>query len=246
MRSERESSPRYKTEAALCADFISWAEKDGWTAYAETAGWDLILVKSDIQFGIQAKLKFNATLLRQVMPVDRCGDRTEPNHRGILIPKIDIEIDQAMRACSVVAFAPTRQTGYFGHTYEDGNRSDFAPSLNAAIERGEWPCEKRIELPDYVPDVVAGASSPVQLTQWKISALRICVHIELHGFITSRQIREKYGVDSRRWIDPGYGWLSAKKEGENVVGYVAGPKLKFPQQHPDVYAKIKSEMVANP
>jgi hypothetical protein len=219
------------SEADLCAVFIGWASRDGWTAYAETHGWDIVLAKSGIQFGIQAKLRFTPTLLRQVMPVDDYGDVTGPHHRGILIPKLDSEIDIAMRACGVVAFSPYPRCG------------SFSPSLDAAIERGEWPTEKRLSLPDYVPDTIAGSSSPVQLTKWKISALRICAHIEIHGSITSKQIRQTYGVDARRWIGP-FGWLLPKMDGEAIVGYVAGPKLKFAKQHPIVFEQIKSEMMA--
>ena len=74
--------PRYKTEAALCADFITWVKAESgtqrrfgagrspvWTPYAETAGWDILLVAADgTQIGVQAKLRFNLKVIAQSIP----------------------------------------------------------------------------------------------------------------------------------------------------------------------------------
>ena len=48
----------YPTEVALCSAFIAAVPRE-WTAYAETAGWDILLVrKADgFQIGVEAKLK---------------------------------------------------------------------------------------------------------------------------------------------------------------------------------------------
>ena len=56
----------FATEAALCQAFVEWAAPQGWIAYAETAGWDLLLVApSGHQMGVQAKLSLNAKVIAQ-------------------------------------------------------------------------------------------------------------------------------------------------------------------------------------
>ncbi len=60
----------FKTEAELCAAFIEYAQRgEAWTAYAETCGWDILLVrKADgFQIGIQAKLNYNMKVLSQCL-----------------------------------------------------------------------------------------------------------------------------------------------------------------------------------
>lgn len=95
---------------------------------------------------------------------------------------------------------------------------------------------RRHDLPEYVPDVPAGASAPLQLTDWKIAAIKIAVTIERLGYVT-RQDFKHHGIDYRRWIAPGYGWLEAA-EGR----YTKGDRFPdFKRQHPVVYAQIEAD-----
>lgn len=36
--------PKFKTEADLCTAFCAAARDEGWVPYAETEGWDILLV----------------------------------------------------------------------------------------------------------------------------------------------------------------------------------------------------------
>lgn len=93
------------------------------------------------------------------------------------------------------------------------------------------------QLPDYVPDVTAGASGPIQLTPWKVSALRVMAHLERHGAITRKEIRA-IGCDPTRWCQH---WLAPHNDRNGV--YVAGSKTpRFDQQHPRVYAEILAKV----
>lgn len=226
----------YKSEAEMCAAFIEWAEPQGWTSYPECCGWDILLVqKSDgAQFGIQAKMHFNATLLRQVMP----SPHTEsgPDYRGVVLPRRHHDIETVLAGIGVCGFYP-RQHGVAGR---------FIPSIDNAISedfssRYFNPVDRE-KLPDYVPDVAAGINSPVVLTTWKIAALKVCAVLELEGSVTSKRIRQ-IGIDPRRWTNPASGWLTPvhMKPGH----YVRGPRLRFDQQHPKVYVQIKAEMQAS-
>jgi hypothetical protein len=96
----------FKTETELCAAFIPWAAQQGWTAYAETAGWDILLVDAGgRQLGIQAKLRFNATLLRQVLP-EQYQCEVGPDFRAILLPA-RVDLRGVLQICGIEVFTPS-------------------------------------------------------------------------------------------------------------------------------------------
>jgi hypothetical protein len=217
----------FKSETELCAAFIAWATPQGWTAYAETAGWDILLVSGDgLQLGVQAKLRFNATLLRQAIPNEwHC--ETGPDFRAVLLPKLDRDIREVIEFCGLSHFTPSP----FG-------RNAFRPMIDTLF-LDDWHPLTRCKLPTYVPDVPAGVPCPVVLTDWKVKALRVCAVLELTGSITSKQIRG-FGLDPRRWIHPFSKWLTAKHGTHGV--YIRGDDLPFDRQHVEVYANIKAEV----
>ena len=238
--------PIFKTEADLCAAFIAWAkteagrrswgvETPAWTPYAETAGWDILLVGADgTQIGVQAKLKFNLKVIAQTIP-ERWAHWHDvgPDYRAVLVPENDGTADQICAALGIMLFAPGRRSYGF-----DGDGREFTPSLNLEHSQGwhYWSPRKRCELPEFVPDVPAGASGPVQLTKWKIAALRVVATLEVRGFVTRADF-QRLGVDPRRWTGPG-GWIVP---GAVPGQYVRGPSLDFDAQHPTVYAQVLAE-----
>jgi hypothetical protein len=245
--------PRYETEVALCADFIAWVKRSAgqrahgsgtipkWTPYAETAGWDILLAAEDgTQIGVQAKLKFNMKVLQQAVPEcwDHWHDRG-PDYRAILVPEQDSGQMNLCAALGLTMFWPT------GPRWMD-QRVDFNPGLDMEHWNGGWHYwspRKRCELPEFVPDVQAGASAPVQLTKWKIAALRIVATLDVCGHVT-RQDFKAHGVDPRRWTGPG-GWLVPRSERMQDAGqFIRGPGLDFDRQHPDVYAQVLAEVRA--
>lgn len=243
----KKREPKYATEAALCADFIRWAkdlsgkyagggrQTPNWTPYAETAGWDILLVAADgTQIGVQAKLKFNMKVLHQCIPSAwESWRETGPDYRAVLVPERDSTYTDICGALGLALFHP--QGTWRGE-------SDFEPGLHMEHYNGGWHYwspAKRHELPEFVPDVVAGDSAPLQLTKWKIAALRIVATLQTRGFVTRQDFRG-YSIDARRWTGPG-GWLVA---GAVPGQYVRGPGLDFDHQHPDVYAKVLAEVQA--
>src|SRR5690606_36396585 len=69
----------------------------------------------------------------------------------------------------------------------------------------DWNPERRCDLPEIVPVVRAGVPSPLQLTPWKIGALKVLAHLEVYGAITAKGVKE-YGIDARRFCATD-GWL---------------------------------------
>lgn len=227
--------PRFPTEAALCDAFTAWARAGGgmrrdiseWTVYPETGGFDLLLVdKHGRQLGIEAKLSMNPKVCAQAIP-DAYGYQEGPDWRGILVPSINGDLAELVKIMGLVIFTPD--------SYQrEGRPTDFQPWLdgsnNLCTGWFDWNPVKRCRLPEMVPDVPAGVPSPVRLTQWKEGALKVLAHIEAHGSITARQVKD-YGIDSRRFCASD-GWLVSVGNGQWARGSVPA----FDKQHPAEYA----------
>ena len=243
MKKPKKEKP-FKTEVELCARFIA-AIGPEWVAYPETCNWDALLVrKADgFQIGVQAKLKLNTDVINQAIE-DGHSYRAEspgPDCRAVLVPWGDggglskICAYAGLTIIRVAAPGPVdKYVAMYAKTFEPPLPTKKNPSW------GEHWFEqaplRRHELPEYVPDVAAGASAPLQLTDWKISAMKIAVTLERRGHVT-RQDFKHHGIDYRRWIAPGYGWLVAA-DGR----YTRGDRFPdFKRQHPVVYKQIEAD-----
>lgn len=242
------SKHHFKTEAELCAAYITHAQRDSeWTAYPETAGWDILLVRNadGFQIGIQAKMSFNMKVLAQAIE-GTCGSWSDdgPDCRAVLVPTAP---DGANAVCTALGLSLIRFTGRSG--YFDGGLQ-FHPNLPGGRRGGdhypygsnwpEWSPDKRHPLPAYVPDVVAGSAAPIQLTKWKISALKVVAMLQLRGYVTRADFKA-IGIDARRWIAPGAGFLDADDAGR----FIASKRLPdFEAQHPVVFPQVMAETAA--
>lgn len=230
---------KFASEAELCAEFIKDVPKD-YTAFAETGGWDILLVRGDgYQIGIEAKLRLNPHVVSQAIDSDRYSAEG-PDFRAVLVPSygaqsylegvcayIGITIIQmsVARQWRVVRYWPYLPLAT-DHHYDSSERwFDWAPL-------------RRHEIPEYVPDVIAGASGPSKLTDWKIRAIKAQVILERRGFITRADFKH-LGLDHRRWLPSGGGWLSAADERGR---WTKGRHLPdFRLQHPRNYAEIEAD-----
>lgn len=226
--------PRFKSEVELCAAFCDWARAQRFTPYPETDGWDIVLVAPDgTQIGVQAKMKFNMAVLQQTIDGQySVWHSSGPDYRAILLPE-GSGGESICDALGITVFRYRVASAGYG-------RDEFYPDLK--IDRHfrswhYWNPEKRIALPEYVPDVPAGASGPVQLTRWKIAALKVVAVLEIRGYVT-RQDFSLYGIDHRRWIGPNDWLIPGAVPGQ----YVAGSDLNFAAQHPVVYPQVLADV----
>lgn len=231
---------KYATEAELCAEFLALVDTKQWTAYAETAGWDILLSRNGdgAQIGIQAKLKFNAHVVTQSLDEYWRFRERGPDYRAVLVPDY-VGSNGLGTICCYIGLNVLQ-------VYRDRHSpAEIRPKLPThQVEKGwdpEWhdwhPTERHI-LPAYVPDVAAGSSAPIQLTDWKIRALKLGVLIDLRGFVTRGDMKD-LGLDHRRWTCKSTGYL---KFDEGRGGYV--PHSDFPpfsQTHPTVFQQIKAD-----
>lgn len=82
----------------------------------------------------------------------------------------------------------------------------------------------------------AGSSAPLQLTEWKIKAIKLSIILEKRGHVLRTDFKH-LDLDHRRWLAVDYRWLQLLNG-----KMVAGPAMpKFQKQHPDVYKKIKAD-----
>lgn len=210
----------YESEAAMCAQFCEWVRLKGWTPYAETAGWDVLCVAPDgFQIGVQAKLTLNPAVVCQALEDDQWLGASEvgPDCRAVLAPAAKSQHGMA-RICAAlgvtvikaagpgpITITKRRRQGFIVH------RPTFEPDLPDA--RNPWKMDrwfdlcttKRLKLPEYVPDVTAGASGPVQLTDWKVRAIKIAVLAERRGYVT-RSDFAALKISIHRWLT--LGWLT--------------------------------------
>lgn len=230
--------PIFKTEADLCAAFIEWAARNSYRCYPETADFDILAVDGDgWQIGIEAKLRMNVKVISQALP--RYSAEIGPDHRAVLVPSMDSELREFCGFVGLeVFYCMTRWTDRRGlrHQFDRDRRWRHEAMF-------DWNPKRRCDLPDYMPDVPAGVPSPIRLTPWKISALKVLARIEISGWITRKEIAV-FGIDPRRWT-AGDGWL-LPLDGDPKRGgrWRRGDRCpKFDQQHPEVYAQIRAELI---
>lgn len=244
----------FPTEAALCDCFLRALEKiGGWTAYPETAGFDILAVydKTGHQLGVEAKLQLNAKVADQILPSYwDSGDEPGPDFRAVIVPCItesSAGIARMLGMLGVMVWTPEkswrhgwlfdRALGEIGWSGGPDRRAYDSNSGTAHWGESwfDWNPPKRCRLPEIVPQVRAGVPAPVQLTPWKIGALRVLATLDLDGFITPKAVRE-CGVDPRRFCASD-GWLIPLGDGR----WGRGRMPAFDQQHPEAYAQVLAE-----
>lgn len=238
----------YENEAALVADFVEQLHKSqntrqtanrkkhGWTVYPETNDYDLFMVhENGFQLGLEAKMSLNAKCIDQALN----GQHYErgPDYRGVLVPqgKVQLHLGNICQAVGlgVIQCKPVDRHGY-------GSYFDL-PTQESRYSSRQWPAwcpAERLPVPDYVPDVEAGHACPVQLTDWKIRAIKLVIVLDAKGFVTRKDMKA-LGISPTRWTDHSYGMLAVSNKGE----YVRCKRTPdFRQQHPVNFVQIEKDV----
>jgi hypothetical protein len=229
----------FATEADLCRAFLAEIPS-AWTAYNETAGWDILLVRraDGFQIGIHAKLRLNGKVIEQAVEAygSYAAQQAGPDCRAVLVP------DKAAHAfssvCSYIGLTIIRMVHPEARYRLSAGK--YHPALPDQLgDTGhawhEWCPAKRHKLPEYVPDVPAGTPSPVQLSQWKIKVIKISVTLERRGYVTRADFKH-IQLDHRRLLTSGLGWLIPNRETGRYTRSKLWPNLKT--MHPRVYGEI--------
>lgn len=227
---------KFESEAALCGAFIE-ALPEEWTAYPETAGFDIVLAHgSGVQIGVEAKLLLNAKVITQIIPRANSAyaGHTGPDFRAVLVPYGTFSLEPVCDYLGVTLI------GMFGQSDYARFRPDLPDKDSWSDQWFDWCPACRLYLPDYVPDVEAGHPSPLRLTQWKVKAIKLAITLEKRGYLTRADFKHLH-ISPTRWTQPpGLSWLAP---GERRGIYVKRPG-KFPDfraQHPENFAQIEAD-----
>lgn len=233
----------YSSEADLCRDFIAAVERchqarrGDWIAYAETAGFDILLVrKSDgVQIGVEAKLRLNVEVLSQALQRWRYeAGSTGPDYRAVLVPA---DATGALGGiCDALGITVIRQSPA-GNYRRSPEFHPYLPESFAGLysDWHPWCPVQRHKVPDYIPDVTAGASGPVKLTDWKVKAIKLAIVLE--GRPVTRADFKVLGLDPSRWLDRHHGWLMPTPS-----GYIRSRTMPdFRTMHPRNYSEIEAD-----
>lgn len=233
------SEAPFAKETDLCAAFIA-ALPEGWTAYPETGGFDILLVRGvdGMQIGVEAKLKLNAKVVAQSAETGSYYevDRENPDCRAVLVPD-GVGSDLAT-VCHLIGITVIRMR----HGPEVRHYSSpFHPTLPDGKNdywRDDWSERypaRRVAVPDWVPDVRAGDSAPVALTTWKIGAIKLVITLQRRGYLTRHDFAH-FKISMSRWTQQG--WLV--KDGHGA--WVAGSYMPdFKAQHPVNFDQIAAD-----
>lgn len=224
-------SIRFSRESELCAAFIASLPK-GWVAYPETGGFDIVLSRTEdgFQIGVEAKLRLNAKVITQASEAIYYWSATSdgPDCRAVLIPAgVSQELARLCKLLGITIISMYQgwfnpQLPHLDREWPDSDWIEFAPF-------------KRLELPDWVPDVAAGNASPVSLTDWKIRAIKIVVTLQKRGFVTRADFGH-HKISMSRWTQ--CRWIKSDVKGK----WIAGPKMPdFAKQHPVNFPQIEAD-----
>jgi hypothetical protein len=245
----------FATEAGLVAAFCTtfdpadWARDPEhapkWTAYHETAGWDLLLVhQTGVQIGIEAKLSLNAKVLEQALAGAKWADSAGPDYRAVLVPGGGMQNHLVSLAHHVgITIIQVQRSGEWGGKvhYNVSPRLPDERSLYSGRDWPNWCPVARCKLPDYVPDVTGGHSAPVALTEWKIKAIKLMILLERNGSV-NRHDMKVLGISPSRWTDLYHGFLTADPLKGGYVPNGRTPDLKA--QHPVNWTQIETDFDA--
>lgn len=234
-------------ESDLCVLFIAEMNQiQGWSCYPETAGFDILLVhESGRQIGVQAKLKLNAKVADQILPSfdhERYGS-SGPDHRLVVVGRISDAargIEKMLLRLGVAVVAPYEVRVRSGMVLKFGmdhllKREAQEDAIFTQVRLFDWNPVDRCKLPGVIPNLPAGVPSPVSLTPWKQSAVKMIALMRKQGYITVKQISE-LGMASSRWTQhtsTHHSWLEKGRQRGQWVETKHMPA--FDQQHPDLY-----------
>ena len=213
MRTKTETWP---SEAAMFDDFIAAARSEGFVAYPETCGHDLVLEGHGLQVVVEGKLRANTKVLVQALPPWHRDSyfagpsTTGADYYAILTPGVDAEIRALARCVDVLCI------DWRFHSAEDvrwaGPRG--ALGLLAKLqERPTGPTLTRLK-PPLAVEQQAGLPAPRSVSHWKVDAVRIALRLragaELRSTDFAGAVKPATFVQ-RRWMRP------LRKEGRVTV-----------------------------
>lgn len=213
-------------EFELCDTFMQKVTGYGWTCYPETSDWDILLVRDNVQIGVQAKTHMNLRVIEQCLDICYPLYRRGPHFRAVLVPRQKHYPAKILGQLKLLCFS--------ADNYNHALLREPNGLLN--ISHMDWRPITPCWLPDVVPQVIAGASSPIRLTKWKQSALQLLALARTRGYITTADMKalrlSPTIFTNKCWLTP-----NGAKTGRHqqlVINESPG-HMRPDQQHPEEF-----------
>jgi hypothetical protein len=219
----------FESEESLCRAFVAAARAEGWTAYPEQGGWDVLLLRHRVQVGVQAKLRGGVDVLLQALPpltslpvrrrgrLSRAGD-AGPRYRAVLVGGFAGRTPAARggRRAALYALAAyvgivvlePPETGADGRWLRVGWRENLPREFRRYPHRARldvrayrWRPAAPVWTPPFVPDHPAGVPAPRTVGPWQLAAVRLELRAEAAGFAHLDLAREVTAEVGGAW-DP--------------------------------------------
>ncbi|MEA8592255.1 hypothetical protein PZT57_26775 [Pseudomonas aeruginosa] len=237
-----------KKESDLCSLFIrDFNAMPGWRCYPETGGFDVLAVHNDgRQIGVEAKLTLNAKVAQQILPNPRddFNGKPGPDYRLVIVSRLTESsegIARMLNMLGVRVIAPrlSRMSSQ-GEEYTFEEFHGVLEAKGSTASYGyeymfDWNPAERCRIPPVLQDLPAGVPSPVKISPWKESAIKVVALMRRQGFVTAKQITS-HGMGMTAWTQPKgmkQAWLrKGAARGQWVETEHMPP---FDIQHPELY-----------
>jgi len=165
---------KYKLESDMCNELINYANHFNWISYPEQGGWDILLVRNNIQVGIQAKLRPTIKVLSQALTQENNG----PHYRAIAIGNSHFKEKEDF---AKIAFN-------LRLIFIDmGVHPDFwlhIPKRYNMWKHYRHLTKKVLWVPPFVPNLKAGIPSPKNVSPWKIASIKLELIAKEKGWVS--------------------------------------------------------------
>jgi hypothetical protein len=196
-REMKQKRPSYSgSERDLCDLFREVALANGWTVYPETAGWDMLAVKTvedgEISVGVQAKLHFNTHLLAQTI-----GTRSEVNYKVALVPYKSDD--------SIVA----TELGVVPMSMCDGVGTGLLTDYDRFAETNGFTFFHPVSTPAFRPDICpdwmgAGVPAPRTIGYWMQQAIKFIATVNLRDGVVTTADLKAFKMKASMWLRRGW------------------------------------------
>jgi len=176
---------KYQLEKDMCYELSNHAKAAGWIVYPEQCGWDLLLIRGNIQVGVQAKLRPTVKVLSQALISEH---EPGPHYRAVAIGNSHWQekkdFAKVAMASKLVLIDMCVHPDYW---LSEATRSELG-KISWRYYR-HFPKEV-VWTPPFVPDLEAGIPSPKTISPWKIVAIKLELVAQGKGWVSIIDARE--------------------------------------------------------
>lgn len=237
-------------EEDLCSEFKSIVEAVGGIVYAETAGFDMLIVGPEgLQIGVEAKLRANVDVLAQALNGDKWPGRPNhvgPDYRAVLVPKAKPAFREVASAAHVWVFDLAKATRDANRDVLHFDMMFFGDPESYVHRHYLWQYNRPCWVPPTDFGVPAGVPSPRSVTPWKIGAVRLCMLLREQGFVTSRDFRDCGIAFSPYWRRKLRNYGSVRRPSSNgktvvLARYIPLPHAVLPdEENPKIVEGLRA------